>query len=323
MTSPAPVLSPPKPPLALRVERSLRRGMFVVGRTLVRGLRFERMRALGAFIGELRFRLGFVARQRMVRELAMLQGLAADDPLAKRQMHEAYRINDAAVLEVLKMLDRRQDPAMLLARVEVDGVAVLQQALEAGRGAILLATHAGNGALLVIRLAAAGIPVSMVFRESRMMDAGLFERGLSFYGVEGILATEGLRAYGRMLGALRSNRVVFIMADQGVKKARDGMVLRFLGKDMPMPAGPAQLARHADAPVLPVATVGVEPVWRFEIRSPIARQAGASLEADVENLLRASERLILANPQWWSWHHRRWRGFPLAAEAARGFEGRH
>ena len=202
-----------------------------------------------------------------------------DDPAVKRQMREAYRINDAAVLEVLKMFDRRQDPAMLLAHVEVDGIALLQQALEAGRGAILLATHAGNSALLVIRLAAAGIPVSMVFRESRMMDAGLFERGLSFYGVEGILATEGLKAYGRMLGALRSNRVVFIMADQGVKKARDGMVFRFLGKDMPMPAGPAQLARHADAPVLPVATVAVEPVWRFEIRSPIPRQADASLES--------------------------------------------
>jgi KDO2-lipid IV(A) lauroyltransferase len=323
MTSPAPVLTQPKPPLALRIERSLRRAMFLAGRTLVRSVRFERLRALGAFVGELQFRLGFVPRQRMVRDLAALQGRGADDPAVKRQMREAYRINDAAVLEVLKMLDRRQDPAMLRARVEVDGIALLQQALEAGRGAILLATHSGNSALLVIRLAAAGIPVSMVFRESRMMDAGLFERGLAFYGIEGILATEGLKAYGRMLAALRSNRVVFIMADQGVKKARDGMVFRFLGKDMPMPAGPAQLARHADAPVLPVATVAVEPAWRFEILAPIPRQPSASLESDVESLLRASEQMILGNPQWWSWHHRRWRHFPLADIPARSAEDRH
>jgi len=156
-----------------------------------------------------------------------------------------------------------------------------------------------------------------------MMDAGLFERGLSAYGVEGILATDGLKAYGRMLSALRSNRVVFIMADQGVKKARDGMVFRFLGKDMPMPAGPAQLARHADAPVLPVATVAVEPAWRFEILAPIPRQPSASLESDVESLLRASEQMILGNPQWWSWHHRRWRHFPLADIPARSAEDRH
>jgi KDO2-lipid IV(A) lauroyltransferase len=92
---------------------------------------------------------------------------------------------------------------------------------------------------------------------------------------------------------------------------------------MPMPAGPAQLARHADAPVLPVATVAVEPVWRFEIRSPIPRQADASLETDVEGLLRASEQMILSNPQWWSWHHRRWRRFPLAADPARAADGQH
>ena len=323
MTSPAPVLPHPKPPLPLRIERSLRRAMFLAGRTLVRSVRFERVRALGALLGELQFQLGFVPRRRMVRDLAALQGRGADDPAVKREMREAYRINDAAVLEVLKMFDRRQDPAMLLAHVEVDGIALLRQALEGGRGAILLATHAGNSALLVVRLAAAGVPVSMVFRESRMMDAGLFERGLSAYGVEGILATDGLKAYGRMLGALRSNRVVFIMADQGVKKARDGMVFRFLGKDMPMPGGPAQLARHAEAPVLPVATVAVEPVWRFEIRSAIPRQADASLEADVESLLRASEQMIMSNPQWWSWHHRRWRRFPLAADPARGVEGHH
>ena len=323
MTAPAPLLTPPKPPLALRLERSLRRAMFLTGRTLVRGIPFERLRAVGEGIGELRFRLGFFPRRRMVRELAVLQGRPANDPDVKRQMREAYRINDAAVLEVLKMLDRRHDPAMLLSQVEVDGIAVLERVLEAGRGAILLATHAGNSALLVIRLAAAGIPVSMVFRESRMMDVGLFERGLTFYGVEGILATEGLKAYGRMLGALRSNRVVFIMADQGVKKARDGMVLRFLGKDMPMPAGPAQLARHADTPVLPVATVAVAPVWRFEILPPIPRPADSTLESDVESLLRASERMILRNPQWWSWHHRRWRRFPLAADAASSAQGRH
>jgi KDO2-lipid IV(A) lauroyltransferase len=171
----------------------------------------------------------------------------------------------------------------------------------------------GNGALLVVRLAAGGIPVSVVFREARMMDAGLFQRGMPFYGIEGILATDGIRAYSKMLGALRRNRVVYMMADQGTKKASDGMMLRFLGKDMPMPAGPAQLARHSTAPVLPVATVAAQPRWRFEILPPVALAKGASLEADAEALLRASEQLILRHPQLWSWHHRRWRNHPLAS----------
>ena len=59
------------------------------------------------------------------------------------------------------------------------------------------------------------------------------------------------------------------MLDQGVKQAKDGQVHRFLGKDMPMPAGPAQLARAARAPVLPVATLAATPRWRFALQPPL------------------------------------------------------
>lgn len=306
----------PRVPIALRIERLVSRTVFVACLVLVRRIRFERVRTFGAWLGAVQFTLGFAARRRMVNELAALLGHRPDDPVVQAQMREAYRSNVAAALEMLKMLDRRQDEALLLSRVEVEGLGELETALAPGRGAILLASHAGNGALLVLKLVAAGVPVSVVYRESRMFDPGFFERGLSFYGVEGIPATEGLKAYGKMLAALRQNRVVYLMADQGTKKARDGMVVRFLGKDMPMPAGPAQLARHARAPLLPVATTGADPAWRFEILPPIRREPDSTLEDDVRAQFGVSERLILRNPQWWSWPHRRWKRFPLAIGAA-------
>lgn len=248
----------------------------------------------------------------MVHELAVLMGRSPDDPLPREHMREAYRSNDIAVLEILKLFDQKQDTKMLLAHVEVDGVSALRAGLEGGRGAILLACHAGNGALLLVHLAALGFPVSMVYREAGMMDPGLFQQGLAFYDVDGILATDGLKSYGRMLAALRANRVVCIMADQGTKKARDGVMLKFLGKRMPMPPGPAQLARHAKAPVLPVELSAVDPRWRFEILPPVSFKSGSTLENDIESLLRVSERVIMRNPQWWSWHQRRWRFYPLS-----------
>lgn len=311
-TSNKPMQPKPAVPWLLRTERAGARAMFLIFRTLVRSVRFERLRFLGAVLGELQFRLGFVARRRMVQELAVLLGRSSDDPKPRQQMREAYRCNDVAVLEVLKLLDQRQDTDMLLSQVKVDGVPALRAVLDAGRGAILLACHAGNGALLLIRLAALGFPVSMVYRESAMMDAGLFQRGLAFYDIEGILATDGLKAYGKMLGALRANRVVFVMADQGTKKARDGVMFKFLGKRMSMPAGPAQLARHARTPVLPVEITAAHPRWGFEILPPITFQLGATLEDDMETLLRVSESVIMRHPQWWSWHQRRWRRFPMS-----------
>jgi lauroyl/myristoyl acyltransferase len=88
-------------------------------------------------------------------------------------------------------------------------------------------------------------------------------------------------------------------------------VHRFLGKDMPMPAGPAQLARAARAPVLPVATLAATPQWRFALQPPLTLGQD-TLEADVATLVGATERIVLDQPQLWSWQQRRWRKFPLA-----------
>ena len=291
------------------------RAIFLVCRTLVRSLPFRYVRGLGSALGEARFRLNVRERARIQRQLESLLGRPAGDAGTHRQLRTAYRNSDAAVFEILKLFDRPQDVDMLLSHTGLAGLDNLRRALEGGRGAILLAGHSGNGALLVVALAAAGIPVSVVYHQARMMDKALFEDGLRRYDVAAIEANEGLQAYGRMLGALRRNQVVFMMADQGVKKARDGAVMRFLGKDMPMPLGPAQLARHARAPVLPVSAVGFEPRWQFEIRPAVPPDPSASLEAEMAALLRVCEQDILQYPQLWSWHHRRWRYFDLAGDA--------
>jgi len=321
---PPPPSQPPSPPArvpwALRRERAIDRAIFVLCRTLVRCLPFRCIRALGFAVGEARFRLNVRERPRIQRELESLLGRPAGDPATRALLRTAYRTSDAAVFEILKMFDRPQPVDMLLRHTDVAGLDTLRTALEAGRGAILLAGHSGNGALLVVRLAAAGIPVSVVYHQARMMDKALFEDGLRFYDVEAIEANTGLQAYGRMLGALRRNQVVFMMADQGVKKLKDGSVMRFLGKDMPMPHGPAQLARHARAPVLSVSALDFQPTWRFEIRPAVPLDPGGSVGDDMATLLRTTEQDVLRHPQLWSWHHRRWRYFPLADDtaAARG-----
>lgn len=290
--------------------------MFLVLRALTRAIGFERARGFGAVLGELQFRLAWRERRRCEHDLARLLGRAPGDAGVHALLRQAYHLNTAAVFEVLAMFHQRLGDAALAAHVRTEGLQHLHRALEGGRGAILLGSHSGNGVLLAIQLARAGLPVSVVYRQARMMSADLFERGFALYGIEGILANEGLKAYGRMLGALKKNRVVFLMMDQGVKRAEDGMPMRFLGKDMPMPAGPAQLARHARAPVLPVATLAADPAWTFEIGAAVQRVVGASVEQDTDQLLRITEQQVLRNPQFWSWHHRRWRHFPLASAAS-------
>lgn len=304
-----------KPGLRLRLRRAGRRLLFLSTRTLVRIAGFRHAYAIGSFIGGLRYRFGGKARRRMERDLAHALNMEPGDPAVADVLRQSFRVNDGAVLEMMALLDRRRDAAQMAGRSHVEGLDHLRTALEGGRGAILLAGHMGNQLLAAIELARSGLPVSIVYKQSRMGSAGFLRDGLERYGIQAILANEGIKAYGQMLGALKKGRVLLIMLDQGVKLAKDGVPMRFLGKDMPMPPGPAQLARVARAPVLPLATTASPPVWKVSIGPAIAL-GSETLEADLQALLRAVEDQIVRHPQHWSWHHRRWRNFRPATGAA-------
>jgi KDO2-lipid IV(A) lauroyltransferase len=293
------------------LRRARRRLMFLSVRTLLRSVGFERARSVGAWLGELQFRLAWRQRSRLQREIAQVLGRSPDDPAIAALLREAYRVNNGAVLEVMSLFDGRREDDEVAALCELDGLEHLRTALDGGRGAILLATHMGNVLLAAIRLVQAGWQVSVIYHEARMMSAGFFQSGLEQCRIQAILANAGIRAYGQMLAALKKGRIVFIMMDQGVKHAEDGLMQRFLGKDMAMPAGPAQLARASRSPVLPLVTTAATPTWRFAIQPAVAL-TGGSLESDVGLLADLTQRQVLQSPQWWSWHHRRWRLLPMA-----------
>ncbi len=302
--------------LALRLRRARRRLLFLGLRRLLESVTFKHVPTLGEWLGRLQFRFSFRERRRIERDLQTLLAGRVERCRVRALLREAYRVNNAAALEIMAMFDRRLEDDEVRRRCEVVGLEHLQAAMSEGRGAILLSPHMGNAAMLPVLLANAGYPVSVVYKEARMMSAGFFQAGLERYGIQGILANAGIRAYGQMLGALKQGGIVFVMIDQGVKLATDGLPQTFLGKRMPMPAGPAQLAKAARAPLLPVVTTAARPLWRIEIQPPVALTR-SSLEVDLETLVSITEANVLARPQLWSWHHRRWRNFPLVeAEAA-------
>lgn len=294
------------------LRRGLRRVFFMLVSLAVRLRGFDGARRLGSAIGNLEYTFGGSGRKRCLSDLALLQNRTPDDPLIARQLRESCRVYMGAMIEVVAMFLHKLDAATLNARCRVDGVAILEAARD-DRGAILLATHSGNTLLAAAQLASKGWPVTIVYRQSRMMSADFFAEGLPRYGMESIPANEGVKAYKEMLRALRKNRVVFVMIDQGVKYEKDGMPMRFLGKDMPMPMGPAHLLRKSGAPVLPLVTLAARPVWHFEIQAPVPVMTQGTLEDDMSTLVRITERQVLDRPELWSWHQRRWRKFPLAA----------
>jgi lauroyl/myristoyl acyltransferase len=292
--------------------RLRRRALFIVMRRVLRICGFDSARRIGAFLGALQYRFDGTTRRSCLAGVAAVLGRKSTDPELVKTVRTAYRVNTIAVLEVLSMVDRKLDTARLRELCRVDGLEHLQAA-RSGRGAILLATHSGNSLLLAAQLADAGWPVTIVYRQARMMSLQFFVDGLPRYGFDGILANEGFKAYARMVDALRHDRILFAMMDQGVKEAETGVPMRFLGKDMPMPGGVVQLARQTRAPILPVTSLAADPVWHFAIGPRLALAPGGTIEQDTADVLKHVEAQILAHPELWSWQQRRWREFPLPA----------
>lgn len=270
----------------------------------------------GAGLGELHYR--FAARQRRDLERQLAQLFPDTDAATLRaRLRQAYRAGDRAVFEASAMGCRRVPEKTIRDRCEFVGLERLQASLSAGRGAILLGMHMGNGLLMTARLAAAGLPVSVVFRESRKTAGGVMARCMRLHGMEGIPAGQRSRAYRDMARALQRGGIVFVLMDQASKHG--GVPVEFLGKHVELPAGPFRLAQRSGAPVLTAFATAAEPNWRFEISAPLDLGAGDDATAAAV-VARAMESHIRAHPGLWTWHHRRWRRYPFLVtnDAQRG-----
>ncbi len=289
--------------------RVRRRFIFDGARCLVRLLGFEAAKQWGALIGTAQFHLSRATRARCERDMRALFATRATPRDVRAWLKEGHRVNTAAVLQVLALLERPVPASELERHCDLLGQERLVQALARGRGAVLLAMHAGNSLLAAIRLAQAGHSVSVVYHQPHMMTVDRFAEGLPSYGIVAIRANGGLAALARIVSALRRGGLVFLMLDQGAETG-DGIDLRFLGKTMPMQIGAAKAATTARAPVVPLIARGAWPRWSFEFGQAIDLP-GASVEQDTASLLSLCEREILARPDLWSWHQRRWREFPM------------
>jgi phosphatidylinositol dimannoside acyltransferase len=293
-----------------RPRRVARRGVFHLLRGIAWGTALISWRALGplgAALGSLGGAWPGADRRRLRRDIATV--LQVDAPTAARILRQGRRVNDRAVFEVLSLAAPGVDPGPLIQHCRIHETERLEPVVRAGRGAILLGMHMGNGVLMAARLAQLGFPVSVVYRESNKLAPGYLGQCLTRAGVEPIHLQRKAPAGGlrHALTSLRQGRLLYVLMDQG---AHDGGVpVRFLGKEVPMPAAIVKLAQRAGAPVLAVLPEAAEPAWEFRVTAPLPLSADA--DAAVGEIARQMEAHIRRFPGLWAWHHRRWRRLPV------------
>jgi len=202
----------------------------------------------------------------------------------------------------------RLSPADLDAQMSYEGLERLDQALAAGRGAVLALPHLGGWDFGGAWLASLGYRVTAVVEP--LEPAEMFEWFVSFRRSIGVTVVPlGPEAGTAVLRCLGSNGVAGLVSDRDL--VGNGVEVEFFGERTTLPAGPATLALRTRAPLLPAA-VYLAPRGGHQgvIRPPIAAERQGKLRDDVrrvtQDLAHQLEDLIRRAPEQWHLFQPNW-----------------
>lgn len=198
----------------------------------------------------------------------------------------------------------RRDPLERAAQTRFHGLEHLTRAIEAGKGALLVAGHFGNWERMGEIGRATGRPLSVVVRDANnpAMNAEV-DRLRRASGFETISRGNAARF---ILQKLRANELVGILCDQNTDEA----FVPFFGKPCGTVVGPATLGKRTGAPLIPV-----YPLWREDgtvdvyIEPPLEPLEGYDdpILGMTAAIAASLEARIRQHPAQYLWLHDRWK----------------
>lgn len=259
----------------------------------------------GNGVGNLAYR---VAKRQRRRALANLY-LAYGDELTPAERdactRQVFRHFGRGVAEFLRAPAR--SPAELSQIVSCEGWEPVQAALEQGKGLIFVTGHLGNWELLGRWLATVKkLPLTVVAREPDNPALAAYMRSMRENAGFTVLS-KGDSARG-LLRALRRGEVIVILADQN----SGDVFTPFFGLPTGTAAGPATLALHSGAALIPLFCV--QTPGGFHVRCFPPLDATATPQDRQADILRITtqmnqvlESVVRQYPEQWLWLHNRWK----------------
>jgi KDO2-lipid IV(A) lauroyltransferase len=207
----------------------------------------------------------------------------------------------------------RAKPADVEQLCEFEDREHLDEALQAGHGAVIATGHCGNWEMLSARLPIGGIPLTAAAREldHPQLDR-LVTRLRTRFGTEMVL--RGPAAGRQIMRALGRNRAIALLIDQDIKDV-PGVFAPFFGRPAWTASGAAIFALRKQTPVLP-GFIHRRPdgTHKIVVHPPLEIPDSGTFEDKIYEVTAAAnaaiERQIRAHPEQWVWMHRRWRTQP-------------
>lgn len=288
-----------RPTLAHRLEY----GAVVTAVATSRLLPDRTLSSLAAATGRLGYRLGI--RRKVVDANLRIAFPERDDAWRATIAMRSYAHLARETIATLHAAPGGQQAAM--AQSYLEGGDALSDALDRGRGIVLVAGHLGNWELGAATLAGSGFPLDAIARRQNnpLFDRAMLKTRTGF----GFRVIERHSAARPSLEALRANHVLTLIADQDARAA--GVFVPFFSRLASTPRGPAVFALRTGAPLFLMEPLR-QPDGRLRVRVlPLEFEASGDTEADTYTVIAtfasALERSIRSAPEQYLWQHRRWK----------------
>ena len=210
---------------------------------------------LGELLGGLVWRCMPQRRNTVLRNLRIAFCGEHDLPALRRMAQDTFRRTGANLFSAARTA--RLAPAQLGSVIQIENLELLEQALAAGNGVVLLLSHMGNWELLsrIVHLFPPGARAGAFYRplNNPLLDQNVLKRRQA----------DGTRMFSKrdnphlVAGFLREGGIVGILADQRV--GAPGEVVRFFGRLTRASPLPSLLARRAKSSVLALSLTTVAP----------------------------------------------------------------
>ena len=235
----------------------------------------------------------------------------SDEASREKILREVYRHLAWMTAEYLAL---QEDPSQCLSWVaRAEGEERLREAMDSGKGAIILTGHLGNWELFAAWLCQRGFPVTAIVRDPDDPDYRLaIERFRTRVGLKTLPKTANMKA---AVDLLRKGGFLGILSDQ-LAGRREGIEVPFMGHPAYTFAGAASLAILTGCPILPAFSFREAPfMHRVEVYPAVPVPDSGDRKEKVLELTRrcneAIENAVRRAPGQWLWLHRRWgRNFP-------------
>lgn len=215
-------------------------------------------------------------------------------------------------LNLLQVMENRRNSAEDLAKkVTFENREKVDAILAEGRGIIFISAHFGNWEIGASALAALVTPITSIYKKLDRIEFNPYLLEARTCHRMEMVEKEG--AIKHLARSLKQRRPVSLMIDQA-SNARHGVAVDFFGHSTYHSSTPATLSYKYNAPIIPLYILTDDDenfTIRFEEPIEVKSDDPQSILDATQRQVKTLEDIIRANPKFWFWCHKRWKGeFP-------------